>query len=160
MALGSDVLTAPVLSMVEGDGFFESLGLWFSNISGFELLILLVVNLSVLAFFLFRKHLKRFSPVPATGVRGETREEMFYSRSGSLRTFFGVEVGTVLQASESITPDVKTGGRIKYRGLYWRARTGDEIQPGDSVEIVGRDVLTLLVRKSTRTLSSQYQLYS
>ncbi|MHC1566827.1 MAG: NfeD family protein [Candidatus Syntropharchaeia archaeon] len=53
-------------------------------------------------------------------------------------------IGKVVKAETDIDPE----GMIKVRGEIWKARTeGEGIKMGEKVEIIGRDGLTLIVRK-------------
>lgn len=165
MVYATETFPVKLFESVGDDNFFDSLGLLFSNISNFELMLLIVVNLAVLAYFILRKFilrkhlLKKYASQNTTTMASLPVEENFHTRSGSLRTFFGIEVGTVLQVSEPIACD-SSSSRIKYRGLYWRVKSTEPICPGETVKIIGRDVLTLLVEKCSRPVTDPFPVFS
>ena len=59
---------------------------------------------------------------------------------------FNIEIGKIIPVVELIEPNV-IGGKVKYQGTLWPAKSDKTISPGDSVEIIGRENITLIVRK-------------
>jgi membrane protein implicated in regulation of membrane protease activity len=59
---------------------------------------------------------------------------------------FNVDVGMMVPVVELIEPSV-IGGKVKYQGTIWEAKADTVLSPGESVEIVGRENLTLIVKK-------------
>lgn len=59
---------------------------------------------------------------------------------------FNIDVGKIVPVVELIEPGV-IGGKVKYQGSLWPAQSDQTISPGDSVEIIGRDNITLIVKK-------------
>jgi membrane protein implicated in regulation of membrane protease activity len=56
-------------------------------------------------------------------------------------------VGVRATVAEKITPDKP--GRVRLRGTTWQARSFDEtLEPGETVEVLGNDNLTLIVTRS------------
>lgn len=39
------------------------------------------------------------------------------------------------------------GGRVRYEGSYWTARSNEDIPAGEMVHVVGRDNITLIIEK-------------
>ncbi len=62
---------------------------------------------------------------------------------GEQRTF-NIEVGKMVPVVELIEPG-EVGGRVKYQGTLWSARSEQRLMPGETVVIVGCDNLTLIV---------------
>jgi membrane protein implicated in regulation of membrane protease activity len=62
---------------------------------------------------------------------------------GEQRTF-NIEVGKMVSVVELIEPG-EIGGRVRYQGTLWSARSEHRHMPGESVVIVGCDNLTLIV---------------
>ena len=62
---------------------------------------------------------------------------------GEQRTF-NVEVGKMVSVVELIEPG-EVGGRVRYQGTLWSARSEKRHMPGESVVITGCDNLTLIV---------------
>ena len=62
---------------------------------------------------------------------------------GEQRTF-NIEVGKLIPVVELIEPG-EVGGRVRYQGTLWSARSDKRHMPGETVVIVGCDNLTLIV---------------
>lgn len=62
---------------------------------------------------------------------------------GEQRTF-NIEVGKMVSVVELIEPG-EVGGRVRYQGTLWSARSEQRHMPGETVVIVGCDNLTLIV---------------
>ena len=60
---------------------------------------------------------------------------------------FNIEIGKMVPVIELIEPNI-IGGKVKYQGTLWPAKSDKTISPGESVEIVGRDNITLIVKKN------------
>lgn len=94
---------------------------------------LLVFMISSLLFLVFlRKYVK-------STFLGKTKE------SESERNF-NIEIGKIVPVVEFIQPG-EVGGKVRYMGTTWSATASEPIAPGDSVEIIGNDGLTLIVEK-------------
>ena len=74
---------------------------------------------------------KVFTGKSQTGIDGEN---------------FNIEIGQIIPVIELIQPG-EVGGRVKYQGTQWNARSDETITPGESVEITGIKNLTLIVKK-------------
>ncbi len=59
---------------------------------------------------------------------------------------FDVEIGKIIPVIEEINREKGTG-RVRYQGTEWSAQADGVIPLGESVAIVGRDNLTLRVRR-------------
>ena len=59
---------------------------------------------------------------------------------------FNIEIGKIVPVIESIKPG-EVGGKVRYMGTTWSASSSEPIAPGESVEIIGNDGLTLIVEK-------------
>jgi membrane protein implicated in regulation of membrane protease activity len=59
---------------------------------------------------------------------------------------FLIEIGKVVSVTEYIQPG-EIGGKVRYQGTLWAARSDMAIAPGESVCIKGYDNLTLIVEK-------------
>jgi membrane protein implicated in regulation of membrane protease activity len=94
---------------------------------------LLVFIISSILFLVFlRKYVKRT-------FLGKTKE----AESGRS---FNVEIGKIVPVVEFIQPG-EVGGKVRYMGTTWSATASEPIAPGESVEIIGNDGLTLIVEK-------------
>lgn len=61
-------------------------------------------------------------------------------------TSFNLQIGKVVPVIELIEPGA-IGGKVRYQGVQWQARSQEKIIPGESAVIVGCDNLTLIVEK-------------
>lgn len=94
--------------------------------------ILLFTITSVLSLMLLRKYMKKvFKGKSLAGFDGEN---------------FNIEIGQIVPVIELIEPG-EVGGKVKYQGTQWNARSDESIAPGESVEITGIKNLTLIVSK-------------
>ena len=59
---------------------------------------------------------------------------------------FNIEIGKIVPVVEFIQPG-EVGGKVRYMGTTWSATASEPIAPGESVEIIGNDGLTLIVEK-------------
>ncbi len=64
---------------------------------------------------------------------------------------FNIELGKMVPVVELIEPNI-IGGKVKYQGTLWPAKSDVTISPGESVEIIGRDNITLIVKKNKEEL--------
>lgn len=69
------------------------------------------------------------------------------SQSASDNQFFNIEIGKTVPVVELIEPD-QLGGKVRYQGAPWSAKSEERIAPGESAKIVGCDNLTLIVEKA------------
>lgn len=53
---------------------------------------------------------------------------------------------TVAIAEEAIKPGL-VGGKVRFEGSYWTARSNEEITAGEEVRVVARENITLIVEK-------------
>ncbi len=53
---------------------------------------------------------------------------------------------TVAIAEEAIKPGL-VGGKVRFEGSYWTARSNEEIAAGEEVRVVARENITLIVEK-------------
>ncbi len=67
---------------------------------------------------------------------------------GEQRTF-NIEVGKMVSVVELIEPG-EIGGRVRYQGTLWSARSEERHTPGETVIIVGCDNLTLIVESEKK----------
>ncbi|NIM12204.1 MAG: NfeD family protein [Candidatus Aminicenantes bacterium] len=94
---------------------------------------LLVFILSSVLFLVFlRKYVKRTFLGRTKGDESERN--------------FNIEIGKIIPVVEFIQPG-EVGGKVRYMGTTWSASASEPIAPGDSVEIIGNDGLTLIVEK-------------
>lgn len=63
-------------------------------------------------------------------------------------TYINLELGKIVPVIELIEPG-EMGGKVKYQGTVWQARSADKIAPGETAKIIGCDNLTLIVEKNT-----------
>ena len=59
---------------------------------------------------------------------------------------FNIEIGRFVPVVEYIQHG-EIGGKVKYQGTIWSAKSEKSIPPGESVEIIGSENLTLIVKK-------------
>ncbi len=57
-----------------------------------------------------------------------------------------LELGKIVPVIELIQPD-EIGGKVRYQGTNWLARSADTIAPGETAKLIGCDNLTLIVEK-------------
>lgn len=77
-----------------------------------------------------------------------TLKKTFYGKlneKGDVQSF-NIEIGKVVPVVEYIEPG-EVGGKVKYQGARWKAKSKQAIAPGESVKIIGCDNLTLIVEK-------------
>ncbi len=102
------------------------------DIFSFPFQIFLFTVTSVSSLILLRKYMKKiFTGKIQDGVEKEN---------------FNIEIGEIVPVLELIKPG-EVGGRVKYQGTQWNARSDETITPGESVEITGIKNLTLIVQK-------------
>lgn len=94
--------------------------------------VLIFTVSSVLSIILLRRYLKKI-------FAGDETDAEDYGN-------FNVDIGMIVPVTELIEPNV-IGGKVKYQGANWKAKADEMISPGESVEIVGRENLTLIVKK-------------
>ncbi len=94
---------------------------------------LLVFILSSVLFLVFlRKYVKSTFLGKTKGAESERN--------------FNIEIGKIVPVVEFIQPG-EVGGKVRYMGTTWSATASEPIAPGESVEIIGNDGLTLIVEK-------------
>lgn len=130
-----------------------------------ELQVLFFINISVLSVLLLWKS-RRF-PITRNTAGGSTSSgtrwadtAWFVAKRLGLRKLppektsdadgkpDGPEkiTGAIVQVVETIDKAAGTG-KVKYKGILWRAVAKEIIREGDDARIMGRDVLTLQVEK-------------
>lgn len=57
------------------------------------------------------------------------------------------DIGETVTVVETIDP-AEGRGRVLYKGKKWPARSSERIVPGETVRIISRDILTLIVEKA------------
>ncbi|MEN8223384.1 MAG: NfeD family protein [Acidobacteriota bacterium] len=87
---------------------------------------------SILSLVLLRKYMKKI-------FTGKMENE-----NGSEN--FNIEIGRIVPVVEYIQHG-EIGGKVKYQGTIWSAKSENSIPPGESVEIIGSKNLTLIVKK-------------
>ena len=87
---------------------------------------------SVLSLLLFRKYIKK----------------MLYKKieEKEKTNNYSIEIGKIVPVIELIDPN-EIGGKVKYQGTPWSAKSSEKIGPGESVKIIGFKNLTLIVEK-------------
>lgn len=106
---------------------------WAGIINSFEIQIAVFIGVSLVTLILLRRLLQNYF----TGRKSST------SLDGSIRDDI---IGKRAIVIEEINAE-KLTGKIEIHGTQWRASSEDMIANGESVEIVGRKDLTLLVKK-------------
>jgi len=97
---------------------------------------ILVFSISSVLYLLFlRRYLKRIF-IGKERVEGEDVN-------------YVIEVGKIVSVSEYIQPG-EIGGKVRYQGTFWAARSDAICTPGESVRIKGYDNLTLIVEKISK----------
>lgn len=105
---------------------------WIGITPSLSLQLIVFVVSSILLLILLRRLLKRT-------FLGDAQEETFDRN-------FNIEIGKIVPVVEFIQPG-EVGGKVRYQGTNWSASASEPIAPGESVEIVGIDGLTLIVEK-------------
>jgi len=95
--------------------------------------LLAFIGVSVLTLGLLRRYFRHLF-----GAEAVPKEET--------STNFTLELGKIVPVVEWIDPD-ELGGKVRYHGTMWAARSEDKLAPGESARIVGCDNLTLIVEK-------------
>ena len=119
--------------------FFFAIGAWVVAI--LSLFVVLTINeqliiflgSSLLTILLFRKWVKKL--VWSKKYFSEIEDE-FLGRTAIAQTF--------------IAPG--KNGKVDFKGTIWDAMSGDSIEPGENVTIIGNDSILLIV-KSTKIIS-------
>ena len=119
--------------------FFFAVGAWIVAI--LSLFIDMTLNMqlvvflgsSILTILLFRKWVRK---IIWTKKQSTELEDEFLGKTGKAVTFIGPG----------------QNGKVDFKGTTWDARSGDSIEKGEDVIIIGNDSILLIV-KSTKTLS-------
>lgn len=107
---------------------------WFQPRNNFQ--VKAAKTLSNTSWFVtYRLGLKKLSPEAS----GSMREEEGGTGNG--------DIGETVSVVETIDP-AEGKGRVVYKGKKWPARSSERVLPGETVRIVGRDILTLIVEKA------------
>lgn len=105
---------------------------WLGISPTLELQLLVFIVSSLLLLILLRKIVKRTFLGRA---KGEDTERDF-----------NIDIGKIVPVIEFIQPG-EVGGKVKYQGSNWPAKASEPIPPGESVKIIGRENITLIVEK-------------
>ncbi len=105
---------------------------WIGITPSISLQILVFTVFSILLLVFLRKFMKSVF--------------MGTSNPDNGKVSFDIQVGEIVPCTEMIIPG-EVGGKVKYHGTSWDARSAETIAPGESVKITGRDNITLLVEK-------------
>ncbi|MCK4766297.1 MAG: NfeD family protein [Candidatus Aminicenantes bacterium] len=105
---------------------------WIGLSSSLTMQMLVFITSSILLLVFLRKYVKRV-------FLGKSQTKDRY-------TNFNIELGKIVPVLEFIQPG-EVGGKVRYQGSNWSARADDPIAPGESVKIIGRDNITLIVKK-------------
>lgn len=105
---------------------------WIGITSSLSLQLIVFITSSILLLILLRRLLKRT-------FLGKAQEETFDRN-------FNIDIGKIIPVIEFIQPG-EVGGKVRYQGANWSATSSEPIAPGESVEIVGIEGLTLIVEK-------------
>jgi membrane protein implicated in regulation of membrane protease activity len=105
---------------------------WIGITPSLELQLLVFIVSSILLLILLRRMVKRT-------FLGKTKGE-YGDRD------FNVDIGKIVPVIEFIQPG-EVGGKVKYQGSNWPAIASEPIPPGESVKIIGRENITLIVEK-------------
>jgi membrane protein implicated in regulation of membrane protease activity len=97
--------------------------------------LLTFMTSSVLFLILLRRYMKKI-------FRGKLDSE------GESENF-NIEIGKVVPVMEYIQPG-EVGGKVRYQGTVWNARSDTPAAPGESVRIIGSRNLTLFVEKTNK----------
>ncbi len=105
---------------------------WLGISPTLELQLLVFIVSSLLLLILLRRIVKRTFLGRA---KGEDTERDF-----------NIDIGKIVPVIEFIQPG-EVGGKVKYQGSNWPAKASEPIPPGESVKIIGRENITLIVEK-------------
>lgn len=111
---------------------FTALTTWIGLTTSLALQLLVFIISSILMLLLLRKYLKRT-------FLGDAKSQVD-------RINFSVEVGKIVPVIEYIQPG-EVGGKVRYQGTNWSAKSTESIPPGESVKIIGCENITLIVEK-------------
>jgi membrane protein implicated in regulation of membrane protease activity len=112
--------------------FITALTTWMKITTSLPSQLLVFILSSVLFLVFLRKYVKRTFLGKTRGDESERN--------------FNIEVGKIVPVIEFIQPG-EVGGKVRYMGTTWSATASEPIAPGESVEIIGNDGLTLIVEK-------------
>jgi membrane protein implicated in regulation of membrane protease activity len=121
-----------VIAFFGGGAMITALTTWIGFTPAIEWQLLVFIVSSVLLLLVLRRYLKRVFL-----GRHQDRDE---------NQNFNIEIGKVVPVIEFIEPG-EVGGKVRYQGAPWVARSSQRIAPGESVRIVGCESLTLIVEK-------------
>jgi membrane protein implicated in regulation of membrane protease activity len=105
---------------------------WIKFTTSLTSQLLVFIVSSVMFLVLLRKYVK-------STFLGKTKGE-------ESERNFNIEIGKIIPVVEFIQPG-EVGGKVRYMGTTWSASASEPIAPGESVEIIGNDGLTLIVEK-------------
>lgn len=126
------IIPGLVIAFFGGGALITALTTWLGLTPSLALQLLVFMVSSLLLLGLLRRFLKR------TFLGSE--------KEGSEGMNFNVEIGKIVPVVEFIEPGV-VGGKVRYQGAPWSARSTESVAPGESVRITGCDNLTLIVEK-------------
>ena len=101
------------------------------NLSLNAQLVIFILS-SIASLMLLRRHVRKI-------FRGHVEEEQNIDEN--LKDFLGEKVKVI----QKITP--KENGKVEFHGTNWTAAADEEISKGTPVEIVGKENLTLKVKR-------------
>lgn len=105
---------------------------WLGITASLELQIVVFIVSSILLLLFLRRYMKN----TFTGKSNTETENLN----------FNLEIGKIVPVIEYIQPG-EVGGRVRYQGTNWLARSSEPVAPGESVKIVGCENITLIVEK-------------
>jgi membrane protein implicated in regulation of membrane protease activity len=121
-----------VISFFGGGALITALTTWSQITPNLPLQLLVFISSSLFLLLFLRKYLKRIF-LGKLEDRDESQE-------------FNVEIGKIVQVLEAVKPG-ETGGKVKYQGTPWQARSSQRIEVGENAVICGKDNITLIVEK-------------
>jgi membrane protein implicated in regulation of membrane protease activity len=104
-----------------------------------QLLVFIVSTILLLVFL--RKYVKNI-------FLGDTRE------TRGKKDALNIEIGKIVPVVELIQPG-EVGGRVRYQGSTWAAKSNETIAPGESVKILGCENITLIVERVIKEQNSE-----
>jgi membrane protein implicated in regulation of membrane protease activity len=124
-----------VISFFGGGALMTALTTWLNITPSLPLQLLIFICSSLFLLLFLRKYLQRIF-LGKLEDKNESKE-------------FNVEIGKVVPVVETVKPG-ETGGKVKYQGTIWQARSSHRIEAGENAIIRGAENITLIVEEFKR----------
>jgi len=121
-----------VISFFGGGALITALTTWIHLTPNLPLQLLVFICSSLSLLLFLRKYLQRI-------FLGQLEDKDENKK-------FNVEIGKVVSVVETVNPG-EIGGKVKYQGTIWQARSSHRIEAGENAIVRGAENITLIVEK-------------